>query len=334
MRHLLFFVMFVPVLLQAQNNERYLAGAVPVENNKVIFSTEINVPHLSKDEIYDKALTWAQDRFNGEDSRVVFMDKAKGEIAVVGKEYIIFSTSALSLDRSYMSFLTKLECSDQKCLIQLTNIRYEYTVSYQKEPEKYLAEEWITDEWALSKKNKLNRANGKFRKATIDFADEMLQNLTSALASQTITNATSQNSITIVQAPSTTNIVATTPKQEKAHLDSLVPLDVNNIPQTILQMLSESSIKITMNINETPLDTKVVWKGSGNMFGKSIASVSIEENSPAYKLITTNNTYTILFAKNDNSKTPWLIMNCRKQGETSDGSQKTILGEILRIWIK
>lgn len=34
----------------------------------------------------------------------------------------------------------------------MTGIRYEYNVSYQREPEKYTAEEWITDKFALNKK--------------------------------------------------------------------------------------------------------------------------------------------------------------------------------------
>ena len=332
MRHLLLFVMLVPMLLQAQNSERYLAGAVPVKNNKVVFSTEINVPHLSKNEIYDQVLVWAENRFNGENSRIVYTDKNKGEIAVTGKEYIIFATTALSLDRAYMSFVTKFDCSDQKCLIQTTNIRYEYNVSYQKEPEKYTAEKWITDEWALTKGNKLNRINGKFRKGTIDFVDDIAQSVTVALTPQTTINITTSNSVTVTQVPVQPEPVAVH-KQEKTPLEGFISLDVNNIPQTISQMLSESTVQITIDKNEASSNTEVDWKGLGNMFGKPIASVSAEENSSIFTWIATNHTYTILFVKKEQT-VPWMIMDCRKQGETHEGSQKTIIGEILQIWIK
>ena len=94
--------------------------------------------------------------------------RQKGEIALSEKKYIVFSSTALSLDRAMMKYRIIIECKEHACTLQLAGIRYEYNVSYQNEPEKYLAEEWITDEYALNKsKTKLNRISGKFRKATM-----------------------------------------------------------------------------------------------------------------------------------------------------------------------
>jgi hypothetical protein len=58
----------------------------------------------------------------------------------------------------------RIVCVDQRCDLEISGIRYEYNVSYQKQPEKYVAEEWITDKIAL-RNNKLLRVPGKFRKA-------------------------------------------------------------------------------------------------------------------------------------------------------------------------
>ena len=59
MKQLLLLTLFIPTLLWAQEDSKYLAGAVPVENGKVVFAKEINAPSFSKDEVYDKMLDWA-----------------------------------------------------------------------------------------------------------------------------------------------------------------------------------------------------------------------------------------------------------------------------------
>ena len=63
MKQLLLLTLFIPTLLWAQEDSKYLAGAVPVENGKVVFAKEINAPSFSKDEVYDKMLDWADGFF-------------------------------------------------------------------------------------------------------------------------------------------------------------------------------------------------------------------------------------------------------------------------------
>ena len=84
-----------------------------------------------------------------------------------------------------MDYRVTIECEDNAAKIKLAGIRYEYNVSYQREPEKYTAEEWITDKYALNKKkDKLNRGNGKFRRKTVDFAENMFQSADAAFGIQ------------------------------------------------------------------------------------------------------------------------------------------------------
>ena len=47
MKQLLLLTLFIPTLLWAQEDSKYLAGAVPVENGKVVFAKEINAPSFS-----------------------------------------------------------------------------------------------------------------------------------------------------------------------------------------------------------------------------------------------------------------------------------------------
>ena len=151
MKQLLLLTLFIPTLLWAQEDSKYLAGAVPVENGKVVFAKEINAPSFSKDEVYDKMLDWADGFFSEDGNRVVYSDKAKGDIAAVGQTNLVFQSTALSLDRTEMNYRVTMECENQKCIVKVAGIRYEYNVSYQREPEKYTAEEWITDKYCLNK---------------------------------------------------------------------------------------------------------------------------------------------------------------------------------------
>ena len=185
MKQLLLLTLFIPALLWAQEDSKYLAGAVPVENGKVVFAKEINAPSFSKDEVYDKMLDWADGFFSEDGNRVVYSDKAKGDIAAVGQTNLVFQSTALSLDRTEMNYRVTMECENQKCIVKVAGIRYEYNVSYQREPEKYTAEEWITDKYCLNKdQTKLNRGNGKFRRKTVDFIDEMFASASAALGTQ------------------------------------------------------------------------------------------------------------------------------------------------------
>lgn len=81
-------------------------------------------------------------------------------------------------------------------------------------------------------------------------------------------------------------------------------------------------------------ETSAEWKGTGNMFGKSITSIVISKDSPVYKEIGDNDTYSLSFFKKGENGDPWLVIDCRKQGETAEGQQITVIGEIINVWMK
>lgn len=340
MKHLLLFLLFIPSLLMAQEDQKYLAGAVPEKDGKVVFTKTINVPSLSKDQIYDVMHMWAEKYFSENGRRLVYSDKDKGDIAAIGEEYIVFQSTALSLDRSLMSYRVTIECENNAAIIEFTGIRYTYNVSYQREPEKYAAKEWITDKYTLNKKkDKLNRVNGKFRRKTIDFADELFQNADAAFGirpasvlTPAYTVAPTQQQITrktvpaqqITQAPVSNNTDV---------CQGLSAFEPDKIPSTLLEMLPESKMQVWPLDNEKMIERYASWKEIGKMFGKNIATISISPDSEVYKAIKDNDIYSISFTKKDEPET-WFLIQCCKQGESTDGQQKLIVGEILNVWIR
>lgn len=326
MKQLLLLTLFIPTLLWAQDDSKYLAGAVPVENGKVVFAKEIDAPSFSKDEVYDRMLDWADGFFSEDGNRVVYSDKAKGDIAAVGQTNLVFQSTALSLDRAEMNYRVTMECENRKCIMKVAGIRYEYNVSYQREPEKYTAEEWITDKYCLNKdKTKLNRGNGKFRRMTVDFVDEMFASASAALGVQ---------AATVVPAAPLTPAQTVKPAAPAPVKEGYVAFAADKVPSTLLQMLPESDMQVASAGKPETKETSAEWKGTGNMFGKSIASIAISKDSPVYKEIGNNDTYSLSFFKKGESGDAWLIIDCRKQGETAEGQQITVIGEIINVWMK
>lgn len=94
----------LPIALQAQKKDdsRYLTGAVPEENGKVVFSKTFSIPGMSQDAVFDRILQWMDARLkkNENNSRVVYTKKEEGQIVGLGEEWIVFKSSALSLDRT------------------------------------------------------------------------------------------------------------------------------------------------------------------------------------------------------------------------------------------
>ncbi|MEG1749511.1 MAG: DUF4468 domain-containing protein, partial [Tannerellaceae bacterium] len=202
MKRFLLFMLLIPAFLMAQTEQRYLAGAVPVVDGKVVFSKEIKAPSLSEQAMYDILQSWASTKFNTPENRVVYSNREKGDIAITGEDYLVFSSTALSLDRTQMIYRMTIKCENQYCLMAITGIRYEYNVSYQSSPEKYLAEEWITDKYALNK-GKLNRISGKFRRSTIDYVDQLFKEAEAALGSSVLATPTATATPAAATVPAT-----------------------------------------------------------------------------------------------------------------------------------
>ena len=161
MKKILFLMLLcLPFIAMAQTDPKYLAGAITMDDGKVSFKTEIQAPSLTKDQLYGTMLKWATERFKPEgkfNARVLYTNEDEGTIAAGGEEYLVFSSSALSLDRTRIYYQLFITCENGKCDIEMTRIRYWYDEA-RDGGEKYSAEEWIVDDMALNKsKTKLDR---------------------------------------------------------------------------------------------------------------------------------------------------------------------------------
>ena len=173
---------------------KYLEGAITLsEKGKVVFTNQLSVPTMSKDKIYELLLGWSNKRFASDDgltSKVVYADKEEGKIAVQVEEWLTFSNSALALDRTRVYYYLLMEISDGSCDMTMSHIRYWYEEN-RDGGQKFVAEEWITDDWALNKsKTKLVPISGKFRRFTIDLKDEVFNGAAVTLGQQLLSEQT------------------------------------------------------------------------------------------------------------------------------------------------
>ncbi|MDD4515357.1 DUF4468 domain-containing protein [Massilibacteroides sp.] len=306
MKQILILFLLISFSGVAQDDAKYLTGSVPEVDGKVVFEKVFSLPQQSKERVFDLAADWAGERFNNENSRVVFSDAEKGDLAAVGEDYLVFTSSALSLDRSLMSYRVLMHCEDGQLRIKVNGIRYEYNVSYQREPEKYVAEEWITDEAALSK-GKLNRINGKFRKGTIDFINDLFDNVATSLAVAKPDVSTARV-VTVVPVEPVASVPVIREKKEtapvvaaagsqtvNAALEGYKQIRAENIPGNIIKMLSQDWMLITAGNNSEFNMMTASWGGLGYLFGKPAAFCFINPTRYTYPLMEKYETYTLSF---------------------------------------
>ncbi len=326
---LLFTCLLICFQPKAQEDTRYLAGAVPVVNGKVVFTRTIENGQLTKDQLFDLAQDWLEKKAVDENNRLAYISREDGKLAFTGRQYIVFSSTSFALDRTLISYRIIAECHDNRCLLTLNGIRYEYPVSYKDEPEKYTAEEWITDENALHK-GKMNRISGKFRRGTIDFADATFD------AFAEVVRQAAPQPVLAATAPAATRETAPAdpPQTPAVTPDGYISIPPAQIPGTILELLPASTVGLSVPSQPDTAYDGIQWKGTSQMFGKTVAQLSLPEHSAAYKALSDASVFTLSFRKETGNGNAWLLMECRKGGETTDGTIKTIIGEITQVRIK
>lgn len=115
--------------------------------------------------------------------RIAAVNKSEHTIAARLKEWLVFSSNFISLDRTVFNYTLVAQATDGHIHVTLDRISYAYEMD-RKDTEglKVKAEEWITDQYALNKKGtKLSRISGKFRRKTIDRKDNIFERIDAAL---------------------------------------------------------------------------------------------------------------------------------------------------------
>ncbi|SFO85763.1 DUF4468 domain-containing protein [Prevotella sp. tf2-5] len=167
------------VVVKPNPNQKYLKGAVPVVDGKVVFSKTFEAPGKSAFDIYNIIGKFFQDvtrEPNQLNSKIVKADTTDYELGASYEEWLVFQSNAISLDRTRFYYVLKAVCQNGKVTVEMSHIKYFY--EEERKPQRYKAEEWITDEEAVNKKNtKLLPITGKFRRKTIDRKDYLFNKI-------------------------------------------------------------------------------------------------------------------------------------------------------------
>lgn len=291
----------LPMILQAQTESKYLEGAVPVVDGKVTFSTSIQAKGMNSAQIYDRVLEWANKYFQPKENltpKVLYANPEKAEIIAGGEDYIVFASSYLVLDRTRIYYHLIANCEDEKCNLTMTRIHY----WYEEENDggyKYKAEKWITDKEALNKsKNKLAKVSGKFRQKTIDYKDQMFNEIQSALNGQVIETAPTAQK---------TEVAKETVEKKVGNQEEMI----NNAVRITLTAGNDEQFEIN----------KESWGGFGELFGKKVTFCLIDtQKTMGNMLMEKSDSYKVTFYSLENK--PVLTIHCKKlMNQTINGEE-------------
>lgn len=349
MTHLLFALvcLCMPAVLSAQERDdsKYLSGAVPEVDGKVIFTKEFSIPGMSQDEIYKRMLNWMDTRLkqNENNSRVVFSDKEDGQIVGVGDEWIVFSSTALSLDRTQINYQLTTLCQPEKCTLKVEKVRF----NYREGKEKYTAEEWITDKYALNKAHtKLIRGLAKWRRKTVDFADALALEAAEALSATTtdVAEAKKQEEAKEQKSAAQSGPIVINPKNAVIPATETVTTPAtaaykqiapDQLPATAIQT---GAGKLVIVIGNDPFNMTMMTANSGGSLGKVNGKpvvFSILSADQPYEQMEKAESYIVRFYPTGQNE-PTVILECKKLPSPAamDGMPRTYVGEILKATIK
>lgn len=329
-KHLLLFLLWLPMAIYAQVDKKYLEGAVPVVDGKVTFSQELNAKGLTKDQLYTSLLDWANKYFKPKENTtplVLYTNKETGQIIVGGDDYIVFSSSYIVKDVSHIYYHFIINCDDNRCNLVMTRIHYLYEESRSDGGYKYKAEEWITDKHGLTKsKDKLARISGKFRRETIDYKDKLFGEVQAFLNNQ-IVNALNETPSTVStpakDVAAKKEMPVQTAVETKAAVVSVAPVaaaieqpaakEQAPAPSNQEELIAKASrMTITAGNDEQFEISKDSWGGFGEMFNKKVAFCLIDtQKTMANMLMSQLEEYTVSFYT-DGNPSPCAVIKCKK----------------------
>ena len=306
---LLFLMLCFPLAGMAKEKKdnsdpKYLAGAVTLTDGKVVFTKDLKVPGADKHSLFVEMKEWAERRFKPDgklQGRVVYADEDEGVIVVSGEEYLVFSSTALSLDRTRVYYQLVINVADANCKITMSRIRYWYDES-RNGGEKYTAEEWITDKMALNKKQtKLAPICGKFRRETIDLKDNLFASAAVALGLNV--NRVDANARPVAVVPTVVELNANA---------ELKTVTVAQLPTNLDEVAANGRITLTSAEGEEIEAKSENWVGIEKMFNKDVACLLIDKSRiAANALLEQSETYKISFyVKGSNNAV--VVIECKK----------------------
>lgn len=356
-KYLFVFIMCFSVttpLLAQSDNDKYLAGAVPEVDNRVVFAKTVHIPKTSKKAIFDKIESWMETEFNSKMSRVVYKDFDSGKLVALGNDTIVFKQTFISLDQTIMTYQFMAEVKEGECTMQVEKINYSYG-----EDEKFTAEEMISDKEALNKaQTKMVRGLVKWRTKTIDHIDELFNSATESLATLAPKQVQFQaNQVTTpISTPTQTIKIV---DQETITAAALTPAtniatEAGALPQNIYGLLENGVVALNVMQDNKQVNILVPSINVGTLFGKTTVTLFVPFGSEVYDILENSDTFTISIYKKETGEflnsaelsitcekilsqsiTPESITNSSLRRELgSDVLQKMYIGEVKNSWGK
>lgn len=163
---------------------KYMSGSVPVEDGRVVFRLVVDSLDKPASEIYDIVLAYLTKMTlmsnQIEQSRIAIQDPDSHDICGIYEEWLTFQDAQLVRDRTRFYYNILAHCTDGCATIELCRIHYLY--DEYRNPKSFTAEQYITDEYALTNdKMRLTYNEGKFRKKTIERKDYIFRKISELL---------------------------------------------------------------------------------------------------------------------------------------------------------
>lgn len=191
---LLLLMLLLPMVSMAQrgrkdnNQSRYLVGAVPMVNGYVQFDKTYYIKGKDKATLMAELRDYVQKELvDGEDqlpqARITEVSPDSGIIAASIEEYMYFKRTNWQTHcvRFYYQLVLQVEDGKFTATMRRLHYRYDPEITAGEFDEDRRAEQWITDDAALTKNGtKLQRVSGKFRVFTIDRKNEVFRGLAKA----------------------------------------------------------------------------------------------------------------------------------------------------------
>ena len=158
------------------DNSKYLAqDAVIMKDGKVVFSDKVKlVPGCTQQQAKEIAMAWLGKFLEqGNRGRNRIISDEGNKIAALMQRELVFQKNSLSYDKADMECVLTIRVEDGECSLDIDRIKYNYNdgTGY----EIIVAESYITYSEAVNKKGtKLLPITGKFRRKTIDAAEEII----------------------------------------------------------------------------------------------------------------------------------------------------------------
>lgn len=301
----------------SQTDSKYLAGAVPEIDGKILFSSTITVNKpITDDRLFELMDKWVSNEYSVQDGsrqRILLSNKEDKSIAAQGDMTLVFKRSALSLDQSNMLYQLILQINGGKCEAVVRSIKYEYNDAGKK-ISTFPAEEMITDKYALNKKgDKLNNYYNKFRIYTVDSINALFNKIDVYLnGAKVVAGAVERDYqptapvVSVPMAALAPAAVAAETYQETGAAPSVTEtgsvsalpgfrqISADKIPGNIVKLLNNWTLITSGTAEKTNVMT-ASWGGLGVFWEKSVAFCFLNPSRYSVQTMDQGETYTISF---------------------------------------